>query len=220
MSARLCPCDILLILKYVVFNVTDPPREDKTYCRETKYSLALGDSQTVCCPVSGYPPPFVTWKKNGIQLNQESSVLKIYNLASQDFGNYTCTATNFETTVSVDVFIQEKVGLSFDIIDGSKLKIHPLHKVKQYMVKVSGQDILDDYFTGVTTSLEIFYDTLRMKTSSDKPKETKINVQVLALTDEGYKTSPVKILTIRSHQVILKTDISLVLLVLLACLTW
>ena len=108
MSARLCPCDILLILKYVVFNVTDPPREDKTYCRETKYSLALGDSQTVCCPVSGYPPPFVTWKKNGIQLNQESSVLKIYNLANQDFGNYTCTATNFETTVSVDVFIQEK----------------------------------------------------------------------------------------------------------------
>lgn len=86
------------------------------------------------------------------------------------------------------------VGLSFDI-DGSKLKIHPLHKVKQYMVKVSGQDILDDYFTGVTTSLEIFYDTLRMKTSSDKPKETKINVQVLALTDEGYKTSPVKILS-------------------------
>ena len=101
------------MLKYVVFNVvfnvvTDPPREDKTYCRETSYSLALGDSQTVCCPVSGYPPPFVTWKKNGIQLNQESSVLKIHDVVNQDFGNYTCTATNFDTSVSVDVSIKEK----------------------------------------------------------------------------------------------------------------
>ena len=63
------------------------------------------------------------------------------------------------------------------------------------MVKVSGQDILDDYFTGATTSLEIFYHTLQMKTASEKPKETKINVQVLALTDEGYEKSAVKILS-------------------------
>ena len=87
------------------------------------------------------------------------------------------------------------VGLSLDIIDGSKLKIYPLLKVKQYIVKVSGRDILEDYFTGATTSLEIFYHTLRMKTASEKPKETKINVQVVALTDEGYKKSPVKILS-------------------------
>ena len=87
------------------------------------------------------------------------------------------------------------VGLSLDIIDGSKLNIHPLGKVKQYIVKVSGEDILDDYFTGATTSLEIFYHTLRMKTSSGKPKETKINAQVFALTDEGYRKSPVKILS-------------------------
>lgn len=108
-SALLCPCDILLMHNCLVLNVvTVPPREDKTYCRETSYSLSQGDNQTVCCPVSGYPPPFVTWKKNGIHFNQESSVLKIYNLANQDFGNYTCTATNFEKTVSVDVFIKEK----------------------------------------------------------------------------------------------------------------
>ena len=87
------------------------------------------------------------------------------------------------------------VGPSLDIIDGSKLKIHHLRKVKQYVVKVSGQDILDDYFTGATTSLEIFYHTLQMKTASEKPKETKINVQVLALTDEGYEKSAVKILS-------------------------
>ena len=87
------------------------------------------------------------------------------------------------------------VGLSFDIIDGSKLYIHPLGKVKQYIVKVSGEDILDDYLTGATTSLEIFYHALRMKISSEKPKETKINVQVFALTDEGYRKSPVKILS-------------------------
>lgn len=87
------------------------------------------------------------------------------------------------------------VGLSFDVIDGSKLKIHPLHEVDQYMVKVSGQDIRDDFFIGNTKSLEIFYHTLQMKTDSEKPKETKIKVQVFALTDEGYKESPVKLLS-------------------------
>lgn len=98
-----------MIHQYVVLNaVTEPPREDKTFCRESSYSLTVGDNQTVCCPVSGYPPPFVTWKKNGIELHQESSVLEIYNLVNQDFGNHTCTATNFETSVSVDIFIKEK----------------------------------------------------------------------------------------------------------------
>lgn len=108
MCALLCPCDILIHKNVVLNVVTDPPRVDKTFCRETSYSLALGDSQTVCCPVIGYPPPFVTWKKNGIRLNEESPVLTIYNLVNQDFGNYTCTATNFETNVSVDIFINEK----------------------------------------------------------------------------------------------------------------
>ena len=87
------------------------------------------------------------------------------------------------------------VGLSFDVIDRSKLKFHPLREAKQYMVKVSGPDVRDDYFTGATTSLEIFYHILQMKSASEKPKETKINVQVFALTDKGYRKSPVKMLS-------------------------
>lgn len=50
--------------------------------------------------MSGYPPPVVTWKKNGIQLQEgESTKLTIRSVEDDDFGIYTCTATNFETSV-------------------------------------------------------------------------------------------------------------------------
>ena len=117
-SAYWCPCDNSYghtNCLSIVF-VTDPPREDRTYCRETSYSLALGDSLTVCCPVSGYPPPFITWKKNGVQLNEESFVLKLFNLKDEDFGNYTCSATDFRTSVGpLNITIKKKSGLIMGI---------------------------------------------------------------------------------------------------------
>jgi len=66
--------------------------------------------------VSGYPPPFITWKKNGVQLNEESSVLKLFNLKDKDFGNYTCSATDFRTSVGpVKITIKKKSGLIVSI---------------------------------------------------------------------------------------------------------
>lgn len=93
--------------------VSDPPKQDNDYCFKTSYTLDNGANQTICCPVSGFPPPFIAWKKNGVQLNKENSVLQIYNLRDEDFGNYTCTATDFKTSVGpIDITIKKKGNLS------------------------------------------------------------------------------------------------------------
>ena len=100
--------------------ITDPPKEDRTFCRETSYSLALGDNQTICCPVSGYPPPFITWSKNGARVNNENSVLKIYSLMDKDYGNYTCTATDFRTSIgpiNITIIKKGKLSLETDVND-------------------------------------------------------------------------------------------------------
>ena len=68
------------------------------------YYVKIGESQTICCPVSGYPPPDVTWEKNGTQLQKgEDSMLTITPVKDEDFGNYTCTAT--DRTTSTGPFI-------------------------------------------------------------------------------------------------------------------
>ena len=92
--------------------VSDKPKQDKERCPKTSYTLDNGANQTICCPVSGFPPPFITWKKNGVQLNKESSVLAIYNLRDEDLGNYSCTATDFKTSVGpIDITIKKKGNL-------------------------------------------------------------------------------------------------------------
>lgn len=88
--------------------VSDPPKQDKTYCQQTSYSLAIGDTKQICCPVSGYPPPFFTWKKNGVKLKGEDSVLTITVMGEEDFGNYTCDATDFSSTPLKPIYIPVK----------------------------------------------------------------------------------------------------------------
>ena len=93
--------------------VSDPPKQDKDHCPKTSYTLDSGANQTICCPVKGSPPPFITWKKNGVQLNNSNSALEIYNLRDEDFGNYTCTATDFKTSVGpIDITIKKKGNIS------------------------------------------------------------------------------------------------------------
>ena len=96
----------------VVLMVLAPPKKDTTYCQKTSYSLAVGDTKQICCPVSGYPPPFFTWKKDGVQLKGEDSVLTITISGERDFGNYTCTATDFRTPLKpIYIPIEEKGNL-------------------------------------------------------------------------------------------------------------
>ena len=103
-------CDsLILVTLFVVLMVLDPPKQDTTFCQETNYSLAVGDTKQICCPVSGYPPPFFTWKKDGVQLKGEDSVLTITISGKKDFGNYTCSATDFRTSSkAIYISIKEK----------------------------------------------------------------------------------------------------------------
>lgn len=56
----------------------------------------VGQTLSICCPVSSYPPPRnVTWKKNGTQLQQGSETILTIILDKDDkFGTYTCTASD------------------------------------------------------------------------------------------------------------------------------
>ena len=83
-------------------------------------------------------------------------------------------------------------GLSLDVIDGTaekpaKLEIQRLREAKVYVVKISGQAIQDDYLIGTKMSLEFHYHSLVMKTGSERPEEIKIQVEVSAMSDKGYK---------------------------------
>ena len=56
-------------------------------------------SQTLCCPVVGFPPPVVTWMKNGTELQTgENKCFTIASVKNDDFGNYSCVATGLKTS--------------------------------------------------------------------------------------------------------------------------
>ena len=65
------------------------------------------------------------------------------------------------------------------------MEIHRLPEAKTYMVEISGQDIKDDYVIGTKTSVELHYNTMVMKTGSEKPEEIKISVHVTAMSENG-----------------------------------
>ena len=78
---------------------------------------------TFCCPVNGYPPPIVTWAKNGTNVQTgESSCYNTASVKNEDFGNYTCVATDGITTTDPFVFSllekeKEEPGKLFVISD-------------------------------------------------------------------------------------------------------
>lgn len=83
-------------------------------------------------------------------------------------------------------------GLSVGVMDATvdkpaKLQIRRLDEAKAYVVKVSGQDIQDDYLIGTQTSMEFHYHTLVMKAGLEYPEEIKVQVEVSAIDDQGYK---------------------------------
>ena len=59
------------------------------------YSVGVEEQLSICCPVSGYPSPVITWEKNGAQLQKgQNTMLTITAVKDEDFGNYSCTATD------------------------------------------------------------------------------------------------------------------------------
>lgn len=66
--------------------------------------LPNGEPLQLKCKVGGYPPPKMTWYKDGVPLKNEQpyeissrggeSVMKIPVCEEEDGGEYTCLATN------------------------------------------------------------------------------------------------------------------------------
>ena len=61
-------------------------------CPSTNQSACKNVSTTICCPVRGFPPPEVTWKRpDGTEQKTGNTILPITPEA-KDFGTYTCSA--------------------------------------------------------------------------------------------------------------------------------
>ncbi|XP_068685620.1 opioid-binding protein/cell adhesion molecule-like [Montipora foliosa] len=175
----------------------EPFKQDDTYSPGRPFFTAINESLTFCCPVNGYPPPTVTWGKNGTNLQTGEN--KCYNTASvknDDFGNYTCVATDGITTIGPFVFSllkkekEEPAELSLTSFDGSleepaKLEWEPLPGATYYVVNVDGSDINGDAVIGSRPSIEIHYSTLVMVNKNDPPIETEICAGVTAFSSEA-----------------------------------
>ncbi|XP_068733700.1 roundabout homolog 2-like [Montipora capricornis] len=176
----------------------EPLKLDDTFSHGRPIFTAVNVTQTLCCPVNGYPPPIVTWEKNGTKLQTgENKCFTIASVKSSHFGNYSCIGTDGKTTIGpVVLSLVEKEEpvpdqLTLSGIDGTtdkpaKLEWEPLTGATYYVVNVDGSDIYGDAVIGARTSLEIHYNTLVMlKGDVDPPRETEICADVTAFSSEA-----------------------------------
>ncbi|XP_068733699.1 uncharacterized protein [Montipora capricornis] len=177
--------------------LTKPIKQGDTHSLGNRFLAAVDESQTFCCPVIGYPPPIVTWQKNGTKL--QTGEKKCYNLASlknDDFGNYSCEGTDGKTTIGPFMFslVEEEEPVPGEVtlrgIDGTpekpaKLEWKPLAGAEYYVVNVNGSGIKGDSVIGITTSLEIHYNTLVMVKGDNFPRETEICAGVTAFSSKA-----------------------------------
>ncbi|XP_078407396.1 LOW QUALITY PROTEIN: hemicentin-1-like [Cetorhinus maximus] len=79
-----------------------PPNIEGSSGHPLKTKATVGHSLTLRCPSSGYPPPILSWLKDGVPLTRsdriqfmaEGKTLKIENVGESDAGTYICVATN------------------------------------------------------------------------------------------------------------------------------
>ena len=81
-------------------------------CRNLSYDVIVGTNELqLCCPVSGYPKPTISWERNGIQLQKsENPLYLISKVTQEDFGNYTCTATDGKSFIASAISVKDKIG--------------------------------------------------------------------------------------------------------------
>ena len=76
-----------------------------------------GETARLRCDVSGYPPPSVTWEKDGVAVTSESAkmyvqggnTLVVPRVGIEDAGLYTCVAKNAMGTARDLTYLQVKL---------------------------------------------------------------------------------------------------------------
>lgn len=78
-------------------------------CPSTNQSASKGVSTTICCPVSGFPPPEITWKwPDGTEQKTGNAILPI-TPKGKDFGTYTCSAMGLNPDpVVIRIYLREE----------------------------------------------------------------------------------------------------------------
>ena len=81
-------------------------------CPNLSYNVSVGSNELkLCCPVSGYPKPVITWERNGVQLQKsENPLYFISGVKKEDFGNYTCTATDGKSLIASAISVRDRIG--------------------------------------------------------------------------------------------------------------
>ena len=81
-------------------------------CTTVSHFARIGQNVSICCPVRSYPPPIVTWKKNGTVLLQGKDTFYTVILDKDNkFGNYTCAATDGKASMGpVVITVMKEVG--------------------------------------------------------------------------------------------------------------
>lgn len=220
---------------FCYLQVIYPVKKDYAFCPRVSHFARIGQTLSICCPVSSYPPPRnVTWTKNGTQLQQGSeTILTIILDKDEKFGNYTCAASDdnpstepIEEVITVMKEISELPVMSISETDAkaAKLEWTPHTQAEYYLVDIRGLDdvIFDDVvYAGKETSLEIHYNTLVTKKAEKKPEKIEVCPVVSAFRNGTVIGRTTKAcLTVRSHQMTLKADISCFLLVFIGYLVW
>lgn len=71
--------------------------KDDSLCPKTSYEANIGDSVTLCCPVSGNPPPEVVWTFDDAKVKESLATnLVIQPVKESNYGSYSCTARSLE----------------------------------------------------------------------------------------------------------------------------
>jgi len=83
---------------------------------------------TLPCKATGFPPPVITWYKDGKVIGEERKQFKkrhleIKNIVFEDHGVYTCTAENLLGRVQLSVNVTVKGKYSNEINERNYLNI-------------------------------------------------------------------------------------------------
>ncbi|KRY18273.1 Protein turtle, partial [Trichinella patagoniensis] len=78
------PFEVLVVVSEPPYFTSTPP---------SHVELTAGSDVSLSCSAEGYPKPKIEWKMNNGTI-YSTSVIKIWNASSSDYGEYECTASN------------------------------------------------------------------------------------------------------------------------------